>query len=177
METPTDDRILIPEKFYKELEEGMSTPSELVQLHQERRSELGKTLKLDVGPPSELVILANGQPAEARDILGMVLDPTRYASRKCGECYGRGMQTVINHITDERAKQLIAENPTNETFLNQTSPGKWHEKLVRMCACAQRRYRNAYAQFGALLVKEKLAKTVGVRIEGDGYRTTIYELL
>lgn len=168
MDTQTE--VLDQETFFKELEE---TP---VDLHLERRSELGKTLKLDVGQPKEKVFLADGKEAEARDGIGLLVDPIRYAKKKCGTCHGRGVMTLVNHIGAARAQQLIKENPANEAFINEREPGKFYERVATMCTCAKRGYRKVYAQLADLLVKEKLATWSGFEHDAWG-RHALVKLL
>ncbi len=181
MDTPTvpttDNEVLMPDQLYKELDEAMATKEQQVERHQEQRSALGKAMKLDVGPPSEKVILATGSEAEARDYLGLLMDPLKYAKRDCSTCYGRGTITIVNHLTPAQAKGLIEKDRREEAFIIEREPGKFHRNLVRQCACAKRRYKKAHALFAHALVQHGLAKQTGIIIDGDGDRMDRVELL
>lgn len=178
MVTQTEQTVLLPDKLYNELAQEVATEAETKAFRQAKRSELGKMMGLDVGPPSEMVILANGQHAEGRDYLGMALDTRLYAKKKCNTCYGRGTVTMSTPIATATALSLIAENPANEALLHQRELGKYSARSAVMCSCAKHRYRKLHAQFANSLVKSKLATFNGsVRVDKDGHRQDVIELL
>lgn len=177
MPTTAEETVLLPERLYKELEEGMATRAEAVALHQERRSELGKSLGLNVGSPMETVILGNGQEALARDYVGLILDTSVYAKRNCKNCYGRGHVTIVKPIPVATALGLVKENPANEALLRQREPGKYATHTETMCGCAKDRFKRAHEKFVDVLIKEGLAQPCGFIVEGDGWRHVKVELL
>lgn len=140
-------------------------------VHQESRSALGKKLGLDVGMPNEMAQLSNGQLTAVRDDLGLLLDTRLYASRKCSDCYARGLQYKIVHVPAHQARQLIADDPRNEMVLTQTAPGKWISRRAEMCWCAKSKHARLHEQFAGLLIKNRLA----IRVEG--MKGSRYDLL
>lgn len=177
MDTSMGPSILVPDQFYKELEEGVSTKAEKVALHQERRSELGKQLGLDVGPPNEAAMMADAVVRPVRDWLGLPIDPMLYAKKKCNTCYGRGVLTVIEHISLARRAQLIEQDAKNEMFIEEHQPGKYQAKFVRECVCSNNNRAKVQQRFVDALLKEDLAKKVGESLDSRGRPANRYVLL
>jgi hypothetical protein len=142
---------------YNQVAQEMRTEVDL-SVHQESRSAIGSRMGLDIGPPNEAVMLATGKLAQARDALGLKLDPMIYASRKCSHCYGRGTVILVKHVPIAVALKLIKDNPANEALLHQREPGKYHTRQAEKCGCVQRRYTQRYTEFAEALVKAGLAK-------------------
>lgn len=144
--------------------------------NQSQRSDLGKRLGLDVGPPNERAELANGNTAEVRDDLGLLLEPKLYANRKCNLCYGRGI--VIKHqpIAAETAKKMIAKDPVNEALIHEKGD-RYALRHTETCGCIRRRYTKAYDTLVVELVKAKLATLTGSRFDAGGERRPTVQLV
>jgi hypothetical protein len=124
--------------------------------HQNRRSELGKAMGLDVGAPNEMVEL-DGVTQSARDDVGLLLDTKLYAKSSCSTCYGRGIVTVSKPVGTLAARKLIERG--HDRYIHESKPGKYSERVARMCECARSRYQKLKDKFIDKLVSENLAKT------------------
>jgi len=175
MDTQTEPQTA--DQLVAQIEQETKTEAERLAVHQERRSEIGRRMKLDVGIPGERAILANGQESDVRDYIGMALDPLLYVNRKCNKCLARGTETIVKYLTPAQAKKAIADDPKNELFISEREPGKFEYRELRSCICSKRRYKKAHALFADALVKAELAKWAGVIIDGDGDRMDRVELL
>lgn len=134
-------------------------------------------MNLDVGEPHEKVQLANGNLAEARDALGLVMSPEKYAKKNCNTCYGGGIVVYHTPISAEVAAKAIAENPANEALLHQKEPGKFATRRMEKCGCVERQYWKTFTAFSDALVKEGLATQTGVSFDAYGKRWPIVQLV
>lgn len=137
-----NQEVVLPQASIDQLELAAMTRLESVKANQERRTAIGRELRLDVGEPNEARVLVEGKvPVPVRDALGMFLDPSFYAKKSCNSCYGRG---VISYLTAEDRKGNLIRL-------------KDDERDLRKCGCVEPRYVKAYTAFGDRLVKEGLA--------------------
>jgi hypothetical protein len=146
-------------------------------VHQERRSEIGRNLKLNVGPPNEQMFLANTTVVTGRDEVGLLRSTDRYASQKCKQCYGRGLYRVVKPITAAVALTIVKQNPANEAMIHQPEPGKYQLREERHCECSIRSFSAKRKLFVDALVNACLAKVVRLTTNEHGYLHQIVELL
>lgn len=155
MEAQTEAAADIP----NEAEEAAKREAEKQRLavHQERRSEIGKQFGLDVGTPNETAVLADGKEHAVRDAFGLLMDPTLYASKKCNDCYGRGVVFKVTPLSAQFVKMHLEKQPEDEIYIQQSKPGSYYTRGAQKCACVQRRYDKKRIEFAEALVKADLA--------------------
>lgn len=140
------------------------------------RSELGKSMGLDVGPPHELVQLATGDTRECRDALGLLVDPGVYAKRSCDECYGRGVITKHNLVPKREAEKMMAETPGMGALLHESGKGYAIREAER-CQCAVLGYAKAFKRYNDALLQQGLAVRRGWTRDNSGIARELIELV
>jgi len=152
--------MVLPTEVTQQTEEAIDP----IAAKQSLRTALGATLDLDVGVPNEMVqLVGTAAPVQARDALGLLLDPVLYAKKGCKHCEGRGVVFHIQHVPVAVALKLIKENPANEALLQQKEPGKYYSRSAVKCGCVQSRYVKQYIAFAKALVAAGLAKENAVQ--------------
>lgn len=127
--------------------------------------QLGAKLRLDVGPPNEKVETPVGRQ-EARDSLGMKLDPKLYARKTCGSCRGEGVLCVRVPVSDKMVAALMARNPDNAALIEKEVKRKGgtivarhnYVREYRTCGCVPRRYESQRKKLIAA-IEEHLASS------------------
>ena len=130
----------------------------------EKRIALGKRLGLDVDMPLDTTMLPDGSSAEVRDDLGLLLDPTLYAKKKCPQCHGRGILTTQRPVSNEDAEKMKAKPETAQWLHTEYRRANGVTKVRHVtqetarCPCAVLQYTKAVERFQKALLNEGLAR-------------------
>ena len=108
--------------------------------------------------PNEAIRLANGSVVQGRDALGLLLDTQKYASKKCSNCYGRGIVTLVKPVAKEAVEKYLEKHPENDGLFHQKEPGKYTTSQSTQCGCMRKKYIASYNAFANALVANNLAK-------------------